>query len=71
MSKTSQLYRRLDEWTRNLSRVEYASLAGLTSTVAVFIVGALFGGELVTVQAVTMGLTMAVVYYLFNPNEQE
>ncbi|NEU58796.1 hypothetical protein [Halorussus sp. MSC15.2] len=71
MSKTKQLYRRLDEWTRNLSRVEYAALAGFVAATAAGIVGALFGGELVTLQAVAMGLSLAAVYYLFNPNEQE
>ncbi|WP_134671508.1 hypothetical protein [Halorussus marinus] len=63
----SGLYRRLDEWTRARSRLEYALLAGVITAMTALAVGAVLG-EPTAVKAVTLGATMTVVYYAFDPN---
>lgn len=68
MSDIRRQYNRLDEWVRNLSRIQYAVLAGITSAVTVFIVGTLISDS-VNIEAVTMGLTLTVFYYVYNPNQ--
>ena len=67
MDNARQLYRRLDNSVRNLSRGAYAVLVGLISAMGVFVVGLLMGDDM-TFQAVTMGISMTVVYYAFDPN---
>ncbi|RLM63539.1 hypothetical protein DVK05_14800 [Halorubrum sp. Atlit-8R] len=62
-----QLYRRADEWARGLSRLRYALLTGAFATASVLAVGVLFGTSM-TFQAVTMGVTMAALYYAFDMN---
>lgn len=70
MSTTKQLYHRVDEWARNLSRLRYATLVGVISLSSYLLVGALLG-ESVTIEAFTMGLTLAILFYAFNPNQQK
>jgi hypothetical protein len=65
----SQLYRRLDNRVRGLSRVSYAFLMGLISAVCVFAVGSLIFEELVR-WAILVGIGMAVTYYVADPNNE-
>ncbi|OYR45989.1 hypothetical protein DJ81_04095 [Halorubrum sp. Hd13] len=62
------LYQRLDDCVRGLSRVPYALLVGLVSAVGVFAVRLLLSGD-GSFGPVLMGITMAVVYYAFDPND--
>ncbi len=52
---------------RSLSRVQYAVLVGFTAAVTVLLIGTMLGDS-VTFQAVLMGLSMTIVYYVLNPN---
>ena len=61
------LYRQLDNRVRDLSRVSYALLVGFVSAVGVFSVRLLLPGE-GSFGPIAMGITMAVVYYAFDPN---
>ncbi|MYL67088.1 hypothetical protein [Halorubrum distributum] len=65
-----QLYRRVDDWARGLSRLRYALLTGVIVTASVLAVGVLLDTT-TTVQAVTMGVTMAVLYYAFDVNASD
>ncbi|WP_423997832.1 hypothetical protein [Halorubrum trapanicum] len=67
MAGPRQLYRRLDDWARGLSRLRYALLTGVIVTASVLAVGVLLDTT-TTVQAVTMGVTMAALYYAFDMN---
>ena len=67
MTGPRQLYRRLDDWARGLSRLRYALLTGVIATASVLVVGVLFNTSM-TFQAVTMGVTMAALYYAFDMN---
>ena len=67
MAGPRQLYRRADDWVRGLSRLRYAVLTGVIATASVLAVGVLFDTS-TTVQAVTMGVTMAALYYAFDMN---
>jgi len=67
MAGPRQLYRRLDDWARGLSRLRYALLTGVIVTASVLAVGVLLDTT-TTVQAVTMGVTMTVLYYAFDMN---
>jgi hypothetical protein len=62
-------YRRLDDRVRGLSRVSYALLVGFVSAVGVFAVRLLLPGD-GSFGPVVMGITMAVVYYAVNPNNE-
>ena len=68
MVDVRQLYGRLDQWTRNLSRVQYAAFAGITSFVSYLGIGALLGG-LPILGAVAMGLTFGAIYYVMRPRQ--
>ncbi|PHQ45371.1 hypothetical protein DJ68_13220 [Halorubrum sp. C3] len=70
MAGPRQLYRRLDDWARGLSRLRYALLTGVIVTASVLAVGVLLDTT-TTVQAVTMGVTMAVLYYAFDVNASD
>jgi len=61
------LYRRLDDRVRDLSRVPYALLVGLVSAMGVFAVRLLLPGD-GSFGPIAMGIAMAVVYYVFDPN---
>ena len=67
MTGPRKLYRRLDDWARGLSRLRYALLTGAVVTASVLSVGVLLDTS-TTVQAVTMGVTMAALYYAFDAN---
>jgi uncharacterized membrane protein len=69
MNGPRQLYRRADDWARGLSRFRYAVLAGVIVTATLLSVGVLLDIT-TTVQAVTMGVTMAVLYYAFDVNAE-
>ena len=70
MTGPRKLYRRLDDWARGLSRLRYALLTGVVVTASVLSVGVLLDAT-TTVQAVTMGVTMAALYYAFDVNADE
>ncbi|QUO46599.1 MULTISPECIES: hypothetical protein [Halorubrum] len=70
MAGPRQLYRRLDDWARGLSRLRYALLTGVIVTASVLAVGVLLDTT-TTVQAVTMGVTMTVLYYAFDVNASD
>lgn len=70
MAGPRQLYRRADDWARGLSRLRYALLAGVVVTVSVLAVGVVLD-ESTTVQAVTMGVVMAILYYAFDVNAED
>lgn len=65
----AQLYRRLDEKIRDLSRAQYAVLTGVLTTVALLVVDILLREPSVE-NAVIMGLSMTIVYYWFNPDDK-
>ena len=65
-----QLYRRADDWARGLSRVRYALLTGVVVTASVLAVGVVLDTS-TTLQAVTMGATMAALYYAGDVNSEE
>jgi len=68
MDTPRQLYHRLDTRVRALSRVSYALLIGLGSAIGVFAVRSLMPGD-GSFGPVVIGVSMAVVYYAFDPNE--
>ncbi|TKX71662.1 MULTISPECIES: hypothetical protein [Halorubrum] len=70
MAGPRELSRRLDDWVRGLSRLRYALLTGVIVTASVLAVGVIFDDS-TTVQAVTMGVTMAVLYYAFDVNAED
>lgn len=69
MGNPRQLYYQLDNRVRSLSRVSYAFLTGLISAVCVFAVGLLIFEELL-IWAVPVGVGMAVLYYVTDPNNE-
>jgi len=69
MSLPRQLYRGLNTKVRNLSRGPYALFIGLSSAVGVFVVRSLLPGE-GSFGPIAMGISMTVVYYMFDPNNQ-
>jgi len=70
MASPRQLYRRADDWARGLSRVRYALLTGAVVTASVLGVGVLLDTS-TTVYAVTMGVTMVVLYYAGDMNSED
>ncbi|WP_458207318.1 hypothetical protein [Haladaptatus sp. NG-SE-30] len=70
MSTARRLYHRLDEWVRSLSRIQYAFLAGITSAMALFVFGTLVAEHL-TFEAVALGISIAIAYYAFNPDNKD
>ena len=67
MAGPRQLYRRADDWARGLSRVRYALLTGIVASASVLGVGVVLDTS-TTVYAVTMGVTMAALYYATDAN---
>jgi len=70
MSDTRQLYHRLDRWVRNLSRIQYAILGGVTSALSVLAIGFLLSDSVIFGD-ISMVLPMTVVYYAWNPNQED
>ncbi|MDQ2074538.1 hypothetical protein RBH20_18590 [Haloarcula sp. H-GB4] len=64
----SDLYNRLDQWLRARSRAEYALVTGVMTAAIMFGIGIAIGRPL-GFDAMVVGLTMTVVYYWLNPNE--
>ena len=67
MDTPGDLYRRLDDRVRGLSRLSYALFVGGVSAGGVFAVRLLLSGD-GGFGPVAMGVTMAVVYYALDPN---
>lgn len=70
MDNLRHLYRQLDNRVRGLSRVSYALFVGLVSAVCVLAVRLLLPGD-GSFGPVAMGVSMAVVYYALDPNDQD
>ncbi|QWC20490.1 hypothetical protein [Halorubrum sp. 2020YC2] len=70
MAGPRQLYRRVDDWARGLSRLRYALFTGVIVTVSVLSVGVLLDTS-TTVYAVTMGAVMAILYYAGDVNAED
>lgn len=68
MDSLRGLYQQLDTRMRGLSRVSYALLVGFVSAVGVFAVRLLLPGD-GSFGPIVMGITMAAVYYAFDPND--
>lgn len=69
MITLQQLYRRLDTRVRKLSRVSYALFVGAVSATGVLVVRTLVPGS-GSFGPVAMGISMAVVYYVLDPNDE-
>ena len=69
MDTPRHLYRKLDNRIQELSRVSYALLVGLVSAMGVFAVRSLLPGD-GSFGPIAMGVSMAIVYYAFNPNNR-
>jgi hypothetical protein len=69
MTTPREVYHRLDDRVRDFSRLSYALLVGLFSAAGVFAVRLLLPGD-GSFGAVAMGVSMTVVYYLFDPNSE-
>lgn len=69
MDTLQHLYRRLDTRVQDLSRMSYALLIGFVSAVGVFAVRSLLPGD-GSFGPIAMGVSMAVVYYAFDPNNK-
>ena len=69
MDTLRDMYRHLDNRVRQFSRVSYALLVGIVSAVGVFAVRLLLPGD-GSFGPVAMGVTMTVVYYAFDPNNE-
>jgi hypothetical protein len=70
MSKLKDLYRRLDDWALGLSRRNYAVFIGVIATLSSGLVS-LALGELKIIQPLTLGLTLGILFYIFDANNQE
>jgi hypothetical protein len=68
MVSPRRLYRRFDEWSRNLSRISYAVLVGVVSGLSFLGVSAVFGNTMVA-GAVAFGATMVLFHYVFKSNQ--
>lgn len=69
MVSARRLYSRLDRWTRDLSREQYAAFSGIVSFVTYLAVAGIFLGELPVLSAVVTGLTIGVVFYMMRPRQ--
>lgn len=69
MDNPQRLYHQLDTRVRGLSRVSYAFFMGLISAVCILAVGLLLFEELL-IWAVPVGIGMAVLYYVLDPNNE-
>lgn len=67
MVSARSFYEQFDEWSRNLSRMQYAVFVGVVSGLSFFGVSAVFGDGM-AVGAVAFGATMTILLYLFNKN---
>jgi hypothetical protein len=65
------MYGRLDDWMRRPSRGLYAILTGLALTLGVLVISLALDGHPDYVSALTMGFTLTVLNYWFNPTNEE
>lgn len=65
------MYGRLDDWMRQSSRGLYAILTGLACTLGVLVISLALDGHPDYVSALTMGFTLTVLNYWFNPTREE
>ncbi|WP_273740954.1 hypothetical protein [Natrinema soli] len=64
--ETPQFYIRLEEWAQAMSRSGFALLVGVGSAVGLLVVSPIFN-DIGILNAVSLGIMMAVVYYAFDP----
>ena len=69
MTRLRRWYRRLDGWTRSLSRAKYAVVTGVVAFLTYMFVGGLLG-EFAVAGAIGVGLALTVVYYLLDPRKR-
>ncbi|WP_460920664.1 hypothetical protein [Salinarchaeum chitinilyticum] len=60
-----QYYRRVDRWIRGLSRGAHALLLGICAVVGVLVAGLVVSAELLVLQALTTGLVIGGLQYVF------
>jgi hypothetical protein len=65
MGPARRRFDELDRWARSLSRFRYAVLLGVSAAIGVLVVGLLLSQELYVVQALTMGVVLLVLEYVF------
>lgn len=70
MEKLENTYRKIDEKVRKLSRTRYAFLIGLTAATASLATSTAFGNPDFIFSAV-IGLTLAVLNYIMDKNEEK
>ena len=70
MGSPQRIYYQLDDQVRGLSRVSFALLAGVVSAVSGFTVGLLLS-QSTSFEATILGLTVAVIFYVSNPNNMD
>lgn len=76
MNSITQLYRRFDDWVRNLSRAKYTALSGLINAIVIVVVSAILFVwvpvmfESFAVGAVGAGVGATTSQYLLYPNEE-
>lgn len=58
MATVRRLYRRVDQWARDLSQPRYAVLLGASSAIGVLTIGLLISEDVLLVQALTIGVVM-------------
>lgn len=70
MEKLRGYYRKLDREIRKLSRTQYAVLIGATAGLSTLFASTAFGDPDIIFSTV-MGLTLTVLNYLTNPNQEK
>ena len=68
MSRLRQAYNRIDGRIRELSQTKYAVLIGFTSATCALLASTAFG-EPDYIFSTTVGLTLAILNYILNPNQ--
>jgi len=66
MAMVLQSYYRLEAWVEDLPRLKFAIAVGIASFIGVFAASLLFQG-VNTVHAMMMGVTMVIIYAVFDP----
>ena len=69
MKRLSEVYNRVDKKIRKLSRISYAALIGITSMTASLIASTALGKTDI-IFSTTIGITLATLNYISNPNQQ-
>ncbi len=66
MQQVRRLYRRFEAWANDLPRLQFALTVGCATALVMFAVSLLLEG-ITALNAVTLGVTMALVYYVMDP----